>query len=189
MKKCSLDHNELSDYIITECDNAQDDWEVITTNDINRYHTSIIFCGDLNSTKKNPVIEFLEKGIIEQNHHVWSTINDFQWNPRTNGKLNNKKMIRSNQNCINNLDVSTIIPVLKHSFNLVSSAGYPKYTNFTAGFKDTLDYIYVSANDFTVVTIAPFPNDTELGAYTALPSPLYPSDHMSIAVDIEFKQL
>ena len=50
-----------------------------------------------------------------------------------------------------------------------SAAGYPQYTNFTSGFRDLLDYVFVETAA-RVARVAPFPGEQELREHTALPS-------------------
>jgi len=70
---------------------------------------------------------------------------------------------------------------------LVSASGYPQFTNFTGGFKDLLDYVFMSADSgLDVLRTAPLPSEEALGARTALPSAVYPSDHVALALDLTF---
>jgi mRNA deadenylase 3'-5' endonuclease subunit Ccr4 len=69
----------------------------------------------------------------------------------------------------------------------VSASGYPQFTNFTAGFKDLLDYVFIPANSgLHVLRTAPLPSEEELRERTALPSAVYPSDHVALALDLTF---
>jgi mRNA deadenylase 3'-5' endonuclease subunit Ccr4 len=79
------------------------------------------------------------------------------------------------------------LPVLKHGLRLVSAAGYPQFTNYTAEFRNLLDYIFVEDNRFEVLRVAPFPSEQVLAERTALPSAVFPSDHIAVAVDIRFR--
>ena len=90
---------------------------------------------------------------------------------------------------LSNLSLSqqSIFPsLLKLPSPLFSAAGYPKYTNYVGGFKDLLDYIFVSENDFSVVGVAPFPSESVLSEETALPSSCFPSDHLAVVVDLNW---
>ena len=78
------------------------------------------------------------------------------------------------------------LPCLTHDLNLYSAAGFPEYTNYTKAFKDTLDYIFVEENHFIVKRIAPFPDTATLMKDVALPSRVFPSDHLAVAVDLQF---
>jgi hypothetical protein len=78
-------------------------------------------------------------------------------------------------------------PVLTHNLQLYSAAGFPPYTNFTGGFKDLLDYIYVEKDRFEVTRVAPFPSLEQLVENVALPSEVFPSDHIAVAVDLKLK--
>lgn len=68
---------------------------------------------------------------------------------------------------------------------MTSACGTPKYTNFTVGFKDCLDYIYCEKNNFEVKQVIPLPSDEELTANQAIPSVLFPSDHIALVADLK----
>lgn len=90
---------------------------------------------------------------------------------------------------LQNIDISASLPRLDHRFHLTSAPGYPIYSNYTVAFKDLLDYIYVEEGVFETIRVAPFPSEDELSRDVALPSRVFPSDHMPIAVDIRWKLL
>ena len=68
-----------------------------------------------------------------------------------------------------------------------SACGTPKYTNYTAGFKDCLDYIYYQTDNITVTKFVPFPPEEELQKYPGLPNIVLPSDHIACVVDLKWK--
>jgi mRNA deadenylase 3'-5' endonuclease subunit Ccr4 len=84
------------------------------------------------------------------------------------------------------IDVSHCFPRIHLGTKLFSAAGIPKFTNYTAGFKDLLDYVYIE-RCFEVIRIAPFPEEEVLAEDTALPSMYFPSDHMAVVVDVRLR--
>lgn len=74
----------------------------------------------------------------------------------------------------------------KQTVKLASGCGTPKYTNFTSGFQDCLDYIYYEKEALSVTQVVPMPSDEELTANTALPSLVFPSDHISLICDFKW---
>ncbi|KAJ0181775.1 hypothetical protein K1T71_002497 [Dendrolimus kikuchii] len=76
---------------------------------------------------------------------------------------------------------------LKQSIPLASACGTPEYTNFTDGFADCLDYIFYETSNLDVIQVVPFPSTEELKAHTALPSIVFPSDHIALISDLQFK--
>ena len=76
------------------------------------------------------------------------------------------------------------LPSFSHDLRLISAAGYPQYTNYVHAFKELLDYIAIESDKCEVIRIAPFPSEEILSEYTALPSKVFPSDHMAVCVDI-----
>lgn len=77
---------------------------------------------------------------------------------------------------------------LEHNLQLFSGCGQPMYTNFTVGFQDTLDYIFVDHSYFGEAEVIPFPSHEEVTANIALPSYTFPSDHIALACDLKYAQ-
>lgn len=73
-----------------------------------------------------------------------------------------------------------------HSLDLFSTALHLPYTNYTVAFKELLDYIFVSRSMFQVKQVSPIPPPQQLEEYIAIPNAIYPSDHFSVTVDLEF---
>ena len=76
---------------------------------------------------------------------------------------------------------------LHHSLKLTSACGIPEYTNFTAGFVGTLDYIFIDSTKLKTTQIIPMPTHKELTQFVALPSVVMPSDHIALVCDVEFQ--
>jgi len=75
---------------------------------------------------------------------------------------------------------------LHHSLQLVSACGYPRYTNFVAGFSGCLDYIYVDRESLKVAKVVPLPSHEDVTLFTALPNAVFPSDHLPLICDLEW---
>ena len=67
-----------------------------------------------------------------------------------------------------------------------SACGTPKYTNYTLGFQDCIDYIFYETDKLQVENIVPFPTEDELKKYDAIPNILFPSDHLASVVDLKW---
>lgn len=78
--------------------------------------------------------------------------------------------------------------VYRHYGKLTGQADreYPSYTNYTDGFKDTLDYIFFSKKDFEVKGMLKLPTPEEINSKT-LPNGEHPSDHLPIVGILELK--
>ena len=119
---------------------------------------SVMLCGDFNSTPPFGVPEFLQTGHIPDDHLDWRSCPGEE---------------------VTGLE-------LRHEFDLASACGTPRYTNFTVGFSDCLDYIFYPKGDLRVRQVVPFPSEEELRANVALPSVVFPSDHIACVADMEF---
>ena len=56
----------------------------------------------------------------------------------------------------------------------------PKYTNYTANFQGTLDHLFFNTDRLTVTHLLDIPDEREVKRETAIPSTLFPSDHLRI---------
>lgn len=54
-------------------------------------------------------------------------------------------------------------------------------------FKDLLDYVFIESDIMTVDAVSPFPAESILSENVALPSSVFPSDHLAVAVDVRLK--
>ncbi|XP_060536168.1 2',5'-phosphodiesterase 12 [Cylas formicarius] len=119
---------------------------------------SLIFCGDFNSVPSCGIYMLYTTGSVPGNYIDYSSNKD---------------------EAIENID-------MKHSLQLESACGTPKYTNFTAGFADCLDYIFIEKTNIGISQVIPLPSDEELTQHTAIPSIVCPSDHIALISDLEW---
>jgi len=64
----------------------------------------------------------------------------------------------------------------------------PPYTNFTAHFVGTLDYMWYTYDRLTVGGLLEMVDDRQVHEHTALPSPLFSSDHVPLLSEFHFKR-
>jgi len=64
----------------------------------------------------------------------------------------------------------------------------PPYTNFTAHFVGTLDYLWYTYDRLTVGGLLEMVEDRQVHENTALPSPLFSSDHVPLLSEFHFKR-
>lgn len=73
-----------------------------------------------------------------------------------------------------------------HDFNLSSACGYPKYTNYVGAFQGHLDYVFVDQT-LDVFSVVPAPDHELVTQHKALPSVVFPSDHIAQICVIKWK--
>ncbi|CAH2104750.1 unnamed protein product [Euphydryas editha] len=120
---------------------------------------SLILCGDFNSVPSCGIYQLYTTGVAP------STLPD--WVSNTNEAITGL--------------------TLTQDVTLDSGCGTPQYTNFTQGFADCLDYIFYEKDNLQVEQVIPFPSTEELKTHTALPSIVFPSDHIAIISDLKFR--
>lgn len=69
---------------------------------------------------------------------------------------------------------------LSHPVKFKSACGVPKFTNYTSDFKGCLDYVFVEDEGLHVTYSVPFPEEAVLAENVALPSQVFPSDHLAL---------
>lgn len=78
---------------------------------------------------------------------------------------------------------------LKQPFQMRSAYESIKYTNYTVGFTECIDYIFYQTDDLRIRQTVPPPSDEQLAEHVAIPSVLHPSDHVALIADIEWRSL
>lgn len=121
----------------------------------------VLFCGDLNSTPRTALIELLTVGVVDSSHPDWTKIED------------------EDEHC-QSMSIS-------QPFNLTNACGFPPYTNYTVGFKGTLDYIFCDSNHLEVEAVIPVPEEDEVSLHSGLPSVVMPSDHVALICDLKWR--
>ncbi|KAG5683242.1 hypothetical protein PVAND_012535 [Polypedilum vanderplanki] len=119
---------------------------------------SLLFCGDFNSVPECGIYKLMTEGHVSENFIDWKS---------------------KEEEAVVNVSIS-------QPFKIKSACGTPKYTNFTIGFQDCLDYIFYQTDKFEVIKVVEMPSEEELRAHNAIPSVLFPSDHVAIVTELNF---
>eukprot|EP00917_Polyrhabdina_sp_WS-2016_P017458 GHVP01037682.1.p1 GENE.GHVP01037682.1~~GHVP01037682.1.p1 ORF type:complete len:599 (+),score=106.85 GHVP01037682.1:2-1798(+) len=80
------------------------------------------------------------------------------------------------------IDIELSPPQLRNCFKEIKESSF---STCTAKFRDFLDYIFCDPS-IRIVREMDVPNYQDLEPYNGLPNETYPSDHISLAVDLEF---
>lgn len=155
----------------------------------------VILMGDLNSCPGTALHEYIHGAVSpEALANAWQDLTKFRWRAK-------EDVIDEVSSAMSTLDVDDVatqefdycgpLPpsFFTHSLNLVNTDknGEIRYTNFTADYKNVLDYIFISERtifDTRTISMLDMPTLDELCEETALPSSKFPSDHISIVADI-----
>ena len=124
-------------------------------------YMAVLFCGDFNSNPSAAVKQLFTEGRVTTSHPDWT-------------------ICEEKDQHITTLELS-------HNFNLSSACDSLPFTNYTTGYKGTLDYIFSDANYLKVKSVVPVPEESTLDAHIGLPSVVMPSDHLALVCDLKWK--
>lgn len=119
----------------------------------------LIFCGDFNSVPECGIYKLMTEQLAEK------TLEDWQSNA---------------EQAVSNVE-------LAQPFKMGSAYGAPEYTHYTTLFAGCLDYVFYQNDRFELLKVVPLPTEEELKANTAIPSAVFPSDHVALVADLKFK--
>ena len=118
---------------------------------------SLIFCGDFNSVPECGIFKLMTEGFVPENYIDWDS----------------------------NMEQAVKKVSLKQPYKMQSACGAPAFTNYTAGFQACLDYIFFQNDKFQATKSIEMPEEEELRAHIAIPSVVFPSDHVAIIAELE----
>lgn len=76
---------------------------------------------------------------------------------------------------------------LRHDFRFQNVTGTEHCTNYTANFKAVLDYVLIDSDHLELERVVPLPPVGEVSEFVALPSVYFPSDHLALVADVNWK--
>jgi mRNA deadenylase 3'-5' endonuclease subunit Ccr4 len=126
------------------------------------------------------------RGIVEPSHEAWLSMYRFSWQGSEHDGVSKRDLTASQQVEFHD-SITPVLPTISHPLHMSSAAGFPAFTNYTRDFKMTLDYIFVDTDSLAVTAVAPLPTEEVLSEHVALPSIVFPSDHVSLIVDVDFQ--
>ena len=176
----------------------------------NKPDVAILFCGDFNSCPCTGGYEFLTKGRVSNTHNDWNQYK-YRLIPRCgccevepneaayilNGDPDDDNEEMMDVGVIEEAQkgVSCLIPIVKddfnglnleHEFSLQDSCGIVPYTHYIGRFKALLDYVFSDKTLLSVERVIPLPDHDDIIAETALPSVVFPSDHLALICDLKW---
>ena len=130
----------------------------------NSYQIGVVCCGDFNSLPWSGVVQLMTDGTLPNCHPDWTI-----------------PMEKPGQT-VTSLPMTDCI----HEFALQNCCGFPEFTTYTEGFSGVIDYIFASKKYFEVDSVIPVPSKEELQLYSAIPSPVMPSDHIALICELKW---
>ncbi len=147
----------------------------------------VLLCGDFNSDPFSAAYELIRYKHLSSNHI--NTVNGNANAVNSNNAdfpANNYEFPQEHKSKVCILpDISNIV----HSIELQSImatvfGNEPAYTNYTANYKGTLDYIFYTPSCLRAASAAEIPSESSLLQYNiALPNAVYPSDHLMLCCE------
>lgn len=164
----------------------------------------VILAGDLNCLPETAAVTLLLEGKVSSDHPDWEHSSQFTWRDEEivldagedDGEVKTLSASVPSMEVDAGDDVE-LLPqeqwqpgsgiALQNPLGKLTDtyAGSPvAFTNYVQDFTGKLDYI-LTAGDFKVAGVMPAPSTEDIEVHGGLPSVLHPSDHLSLAVDLE----
>ncbi|KAI7891131.1 Endonuclease/exonuclease/phosphatase [Mucor mucedo] len=121
-----------------------------------------VICGDFNSTPDSGVYEFLSKSVVRQDHPDFG---NYMYGNYTTEGLSHRLALKSTYSPVGELDM----------------------TNYTPGYKGTLDYIWYTNNTMDVMSLLGGISQEYLDKVVGFPNPHFPSDHIPLMAELRLK--
>uniref|UniRef100_A0A2M4CRH8 2',5'-phosphodiesterase 12 n=1 Tax=Anopheles darlingi TaxID=43151 RepID=A0A2M4CRH8_ANODA len=119
---------------------------------------ALLFCGDFNSVPECGIYRLMTERYVGPEMADW---------------------LSNEQEAVRNVS-------LTQPFSMASACGCPPFTNYTVGFAACIDYIFYQTDLLQVTDVIPMPSEEELKMYEAIPSPVFPSDHIALVANLQW---
>ena len=124
----------------------------------------VLLCGDLNSTPDSAVYDLLSTQAVHPGHPDIIDAKD--------------RVLPDSRSITHNIKLSS-------AYQSVTGAE-PTFTNYTSGFKGTLDYIWYTSDNLRPLSTAPITEEEKILKYgMALPNTQFSSDHVLMLADMQ----
>ena len=130
-----------------------------------------VICGDFNSVADSGVYQYLANGSVPKNHVDFM---DYVYGAYTSEGLAHKFPLKSAYAQIDS--------------NAERPSGGLSFTNYTPGFKGTIDYIWYTANSLDVAGLLRDVDAGYLSRVVGFPNAHFPSDHIPILAEFKIRQ-
>lgn len=126
----------------------------------------LLLCGDFNSMQDSAVYELLATSRVPRTNAIFTEKGDPKGILPSAGQLSHQLGLTSSYHSVLNREPTT--------------------TNFTDKFSGVLDYIWFSGAHLQALSVVDVDDKEVLERYTALPSPLLPSDHIALVCQLDW---
>ena len=154
----------------------------------------VVLCGDFNSEPTSAVYDLLKHGRLEYAYPELDLTHDNIKHPSEipYSSLPTHHPHQPVNPAISKREKVRILPDMSHithAFKLTSAMDMayghePTFTNYTATYKGTLDYMFYSSNVIKVLSVNELPSERDINEVdVSLPNVRYPSDHLMLCMD------
>jgi 2',5'-phosphodiesterase len=152
-------------------------------------HDDLIFCGDFNTSLRHCGLLMMNKFVPENYRDFRQCLNAFKWSKQEQVSKGEEE---THDDDFPALWLPDSFPTLNAAYTQA-----PEFTHYIERFHGTLDHILVSAissgdgnasSGFRSVRCGAMPSEEQVTRNVAMPSENFPSDHVCLVCDLEWKQ-
>jgi len=153
------------DVKLWQCNHLVAELEQLAVGHISGRDLPLMICGDFNSLPGSGVHNLLSERAISDEHPDFAE--------------DQAHILPHAQDMTHSLDLESV-------YGSMNGGVEPPFTNYTTGFRGTLDYMWYTPNHIRPLAIAAIPDEEELLQNgPGMPNPQYSSDHFMLCADMQ----
>jgi 2',5'-phosphodiesterase len=163
-------------------------------------NAAVVVAGDFNFTRITGGYKLMTTGAVDEENSCWQKGHSFWWGcdkaTPSPGADETEELAPTN-NTDNIVTPPPGPPTTALAAHLVSPLsplidthlgdGTLQWTNYSLGFKAIIDHIFVDSKALRVIGTIPQPSEAEFSKDVAIPSAVFPSDHVPIIAELDFQ--
>lgn len=156
----------------------------------------IILCGDLNTSLRNNGALMIQRSVPQNYRYTQTDLNSYRFqNMKSSDETG--EIEDSKSDIFPSLRLADTFPIVQSAYSTT-----PAFTHYVQNFQETLDHVLISVSEpdemrtegesgawprLLPLRSAAMPTEEEVTRDVAMPSARFPSDHVSLVCDVEWK--
>lgn len=161
-------------------------------NEEQRSTLAFVVAGDFNFTRVTGGYRLVTEGVVDESNDCWEKGFKFWWECDKQTASEEEAAAATSPSTLTGPPSAALRTRLHNPFGnrLVDSHigdTSMRWTNYAMSFKEIIDHIFFDTSQLRLLRTVPLPSEEEITAEIGIPSKVFPSDHVAIVADLEYK--